>query len=616
MPDAVRQYLRLTFPAGMLLLLLAAAAVFYGADIPAAKAMFSAAIMGLAGVTVIASRRFFVPASAWAGLTLLLLFAAQHVWMGRMDTAAPEFAALASAGAVWLIARDTTIRLDAGARLWQASLAVGAVIAVWAFFDFTLGPRTAAHMRLSGGFLSPNTAATFFGIIALMGLAELIRQIRRAAGSVASVTGKAPALALASASFLIPATCLVLTASRGGIAFAALSGLALAGWQVLVATRRGHVERRSLGLGIAALAVLISISGLVWTVSGELASARFGQGVTGGARADMFAAYWEAVPLAPVSGHGLGSFPFTNDLIATSLNTASLSRSNAAHNVFLQWLLQAGWAGALVMWAVAAFLIWEVFAGLARRRRQLGYLRAVICISGFAVLHGLTDFALEIPGVMWWWAWLLGIGAGIASGGSRAGQRSAVAGAAVASRPAFGIVVLVLAGWMAWQGQMRVAANQALEMPRDAFIVVMTQDQLPPSAFMLDAYGDRAIAADIADLDFAERMSLAALEREPRLVTAWNRLVFVDLARNGRLTEAGQAALSQSFHLSPYGDRRVMRWRIQIASAAWQDLDDFNRRQVRSQLQALAVSDRGWLRTLVREASGDFREEAEAALGL
>lgn len=58
MPDAVRQYLRLTFPAGMLLLLLAAAAVFYGADIPAAKAMFSAAIMGLAGVTVIASRRF------------------------------------------------------------------------------------------------------------------------------------------------------------------------------------------------------------------------------------------------------------------------------------------------------------------------------------------------------------------------------------------------------------------------------------------------------------------------------------------------------------------------------------------------------------------------------
>lgn len=619
MPDSVRRYLRLVFPAGICLLLLAAAAVFYGADIPAAKAVFSSAVIALAGVAVAVARPFRPPAGIWPILALLLIFAVQHVVTGRMDTAAPEFAALAGAGCIWLIAYCSAGRLEGGPALWRASLLAGTLIAVWAFIDFTLDLRGLSANRLTAGFLSPNTAATFFGIISLMGLSELLTGLRRSAGSLTEMSGRAPMLAISLVCVLVPATCLMLTASRGGIAFAALGACALAGWQVVATTRHGDAGQRSAGLGLAGVLAFAIVAGLVWTVSGELAAARFGTAIADTARQDMFIAYRDAIRLAPVSGHGLGSFAFTNDLIATSANADSLSKSNAAHNVFLQWLLQAGWTGALAMWAVTVLVIWQAARGLRVRRRHRTCLRAVICISAFVILHGLTDFALEVPGVMWWWAWVLGIGAGIAGAGRGvAGRRQPVpagrTGSIPAARIAFVLVAAGLSGWAGWQGQMRVSANLATGLSPQLLAGVAQRDHLPPSAYLRDAYAARAIEADIADRAFAERATLAALEREPRLITALNRLVYLDMVSHGRLTETGQAALSRSFQLNPYGDREVIRWRLRIAASAWTGLSGFNRREVRLQLNFQAVRDRRWLLGLASDVPADFREEIEAAL--
>jgi len=139
-------------------------------------------------------------------------------------------------------------------------------------------------------------------------------------------------------------------------------------------------------------------------------------------------------------------------------------------------------------------------------------------------------------------------------------------------------------------------------------------DHLPPSAYLRDAYAARAIEADVADFEFAERASLAAIDREPRLVTAWNRLVYLDLAQNGRLTDAGQEALSRSLYLNPYSSQDIIRWRLQIAASAWSQLTDLNRREVLSQLHYQAVRDRRWLTRFAGEAPEDFRREIEAVL--
>ena len=616
MPESLSAYARLAFPAGLCLSLLAGAAVYFGADIPAAKAIFSSAVIALAALAALISHTFRPVMAVWVGLTALCAFAIFQASMGWMDTAAPEFAALAAAGCIWLIAFRSASQPDAGARLWRASLTAGVLIGIWAFADFTLGPRTGSMPRLSAGFLSANTAATFFGVIALMGLCELLGQIRRSVGSWAAFNRHVTGLALSLVAVLVPVTCLVLTASRGGILFGALSAFALPGWHVLAWTRQGGVSQRSAGLGVAGLVAVLVIAGLVWTVSGELAATRFGQSIDNNARAEMFAVYWNAVALAPLAGHGLGSFAFTNDLLTTSQTVRSLGTTNAAHNVFLQWLLQAGWTGALVMWAAVVWLISRVAQGFSVRRRQRGYLRAVICISAFVILHGLTDFALEVPGVMWWWAWVLGIGAGVAAAGRSRHAPSQTAGGAgpVFSRFAFVLAAACVAGLAGWQGQMRVEANLAHTLTPEAMHAVAQQGSLPPSAYLRDAYAARAIEPDIADLEFAGRATRAAIEREPRLVAAWNRLVWLDLAEHGQLTDAGQAALAQSFYLAPYGERNMLRWRLQIAASAWDQLTELNRRGIRLQLGAQAIRDRRWLHRFSSETSGGLRTEIETVL--
>ncbi|MGY6661064.1 MAG: O-antigen ligase family protein [Glycocaulis sp.] len=618
MPEQLSQYTRLAFPAGFCLLILGAASFYFGADIPAAKAIFSCVLILTAAVSVAFGAVYRPMPAVWGVVLLLAAFGVYHVMMGWMDTAAPEFAALAAGGAVWLMGYGSARQRDTASVLWRATLTVGTLIALWAFIDFTITPRTPSAVRLNAGFLSANTAATFFGIIALMGLAELLGQIRKGLRGGRAFAERALPLALALICVLISATCLMLTASRAGIAFAGLAAAALSGWQVLAWTRDGGVSQRSLGLGIAGFVGVFVIGGLVWTVSGEMAATRYESGLRENLRGEMFAAYWNAVALAPVTGHGLGSFVFTNDLITTSQTVRSLGSTNAAHNVFLQWLLQAGWTGALAMWAVTGLLIWQVMQGLKVRRRHRGYLRAVLCISAFVVLHGLTDFALEVPGVMWWWAWILGLGAGIAAAGRNGQKRqqdSARGGRlALASRAGF-VALALAAGLLAgWQGQMRVSANLAHQLTPQALEAIAREPGLPPSAYLIDAYAARAIEADIGDLDFAHRATLAAVEREPRLVTAWNRLVYIDMARNGRLTAAGQAALAQSFYLNLYGDREILRWRLQIAAVAWEQLDDLNRTSVRLQLGGQAVRDRRWLHRFASDAPEGVREEIEAAL--
>lgn len=624
MSDTVRLLLPLAFPAGVCLLAISAAAMFFGADIPASKAYFASVIVFIAGLGVMTARSQIPLRTAWAGFFCLAALTALTAMRGQLDTATPELAALGAAGALWLVARHGAKLERGGVMLWRASLLAGVLIALWAFVNYTLSPETLwgtekpyHRDRVTGGFLSANTAATFFGLVSLMGLAELLIQLKRA------FSRHALGLSLSLVATLLPATCLVLTASRAGIAFTGFAALMLTVWQIFAITRGDSASRRSLGLAAAGGGAFIVLAGLVWTVSGELAASRFDRVLDDTARQTLFEAYWQGVALAPVLGHGLGSFVFTNEMIATSRNADILQAQGAAHNVYLQWLLQAGWLGALAMWSVIAAMLYGVFQGLKRRRSEREYLRAVLAISVLVLLHGLTDYALEVPGFMWWWAWILGLGAGIAAGGRAARkadrQRQGRQTGRLAQMSAIGLasLMIIFSGWILWQAHMRHDANSAYRLSPEAIAGLADQDALPPSAYLQDALAVRAIETDIGDLDFAERATRAALDREPRLVSSWNRLVYIDLAQNGRLTAQGREALEQSLYLSPYGQRDMMRWRLQIAALAWSDLDEGMRRQLLSQALVLSRRRTGrvWLESFQQEAPDAMAAELQALLG-
>ena len=414
-------------PQAILLVLIATASLAFGADTPVATYLFSGLIMLLGAAVLLAGRGISVPLGAFGVVALIVAFVLIDVSRGRLMTALPDYAALAAAGAVFLIARSGAMTAKRVPVLWSLTLALMMLIALWAFIDFIIHPDTIHgrarpyHLgRLSAAFLSANTAATFFGVTLLAGTAGLLRAFGRIVSFhvVDIMEGVFRHGALSLMTVLFSGICLMLTASRAGIAFACLALILLVGWEIVAGRQREGAGRRSaLVFGLAGAVIAAMALAGVWSLSGELATERYGElTVDSDIRLTMFSAEWQAIWQAPLFGTGFGSFGAVNTAAMTPDNAHVLSGQGAAHNIVLQWLIQTGFVGTGAATAVMGAIVARIIAGLSRRRRQRTLLRAISVIALFVFLHGLVDYALEIPGFMWWFAWILGIGAGIAAG--------------------------------------------------------------------------------------------------------------------------------------------------------------------------------------------------------
>lgn len=109
----------------------------------------------------------------------------------------------------------------------------------------------------------------------------------------------------------------------------------------------------------------------------------------------------------PLLGTGLGSFM---DAFAAIREVGMVPNWNAAHNTYLELMLELGLPAALLLLAAEAWLVWRCAYGAIYRRRQW-----LVCVLGLAVslqlaLHSMIDFSAQIPAVAVCWAALLGVG--------------------------------------------------------------------------------------------------------------------------------------------------------------------------------------------------------------
>lgn len=280
-------------------------------------------------------------------------------------------------------------------------LAAGAVYALISLMAFLGGWQLGAGVRLSGGFLSANSAATVFGVLTVLGLSQLLRRIRDVAGLplVDRATRSAGALSL----FLLPLACLVLTASRMGLTATAVAIVTLCVWEIL--SPRG-VRWPALALGgVAAL-----VGGLfLFADAGQMATRLETVGAVTDPRAEIFATHWRAFLDSPLMGFGLGTFSEINNLYMSAGNFAALQPIRAAHNVYLQWLEEAGLIGAIPMFALIAVLLGVGAWRAIQVQRGGGLARGLVCASLVVLVHGFTDFALQVPSIAMMWAFILGL---------------------------------------------------------------------------------------------------------------------------------------------------------------------------------------------------------------
>lgn len=359
--------------------------------------------------------------ASWAVTAIAVLFL---IWFalggfGNWQLAQYEVQALIAGGALlgtgYVIgSRNGTMKVAWRALIW--SLALFALVSGYEY----LGPDSPTGKygeRLFAGFGSPNSAATLFAMSLLIGSASLLVRFQDPNYSKRPRGERISYLAQHEfSSFMLitlAAACLLMTMSRAGIALGLLTFIGLVGFELFRMTRRGQVQflkRRRVYfvlVGLAVIALLLAISGeinpqhaegLLHNVDGRLRT---------------YAIYWDLWMEKPWFGHGLGSFNAVNDS-ATTLQTAdALVQMGAAHNVFLQWLLQQGALGVAAMTIVMAITFYPIIAALAARSsKPRNFLRLTIALTLLVFGHGMVDYALEIPSIMWTYAFILGLAAG------------------------------------------------------------------------------------------------------------------------------------------------------------------------------------------------------------
>jgi len=595
------------------LAIIAAAAALFGADTQAAALVLSAGLCAAALIAALASNTGATPVLlGWLGLVggWLVIGVFQPGWI---SSGAHEYAALAGAAAVWMSARAGAQTTRVAELLWRATLGLGLVMGAIAFISFFTAPEQllwsqhpyGRQTRLSTPFLSPNTAATFYSVIAVMAVAEVLRALRTVkphASLIGQVEARIQASALGLITALVSLSCVFLTASRAGATVCALAIAALIIWQALSRWRSGQTT------SLASWAVPVALIGLLagaFILSGALYADRLEATVLdeNTDRAILLSAYWRAVELAPWLGHGPGGFHYVNALIADARNAPMIMNQGAAHNVLQQWLLQAGLIGTLIAALLLLTLLQRVVRGLWRRRQQTLYLKAVIIIAVLVLAHGMVDYAVEIPAFMWLFAWVLGLGAGIASGGSRPERLTGRSQMIVKIGGAFGLAIAAGLSLYAAQDRLNAQSVRSMDSERFAARISHGEDSLPSgSAWLLEAYADQVFRLDDPDAALARAALQRAILREPRHGGLWLKLAYAEYLDGPGWTGDAVSALRQSYFHLPYArvtrsERRLREenlrdWRLAFAAFDWANLPEDVRAAARREARLLLARQR------------------------
>lgn len=439
------------------------------------------------------------------------------------------------------------------ALIWYLLLALGAFASL-AIIDH-VGLR--AGRRLTATLLSPNSAASLMGVGVIFSAMFFSQALQRAGGSLRlDRLGLDASLSLGVAAVF--AVALALTASRGGI-FSTVVGLAvLLTWQVIVQGKKA----RAIAIvgGAAALLVVIGVA----MRSADLTAARL-EHLDGdvAVRKAIFDAHLTAFLSSPWFGYGLGSFPVVNQLITTTETLPVLFDVRATHNLYLQWLEEGGVVGGVFMLAWLLMAFWRVGVEGVKAGTIGALARATIAAAITVMVHGLSDFAVQVPALQA----LFAVGLGAMTGAAPPSRRPGVKTAPPWPTIAFGGVVLVASILVAVPLAASRFGGDLSAMPTASAEVLATSIEAGL------ARNDKSPAAK-ARLEGLSRRELAM---RPGSGGAWLRKAAIDFQR-GDLAAANEA-LSHSLSVAPLQTSLFVS-RTRLAYENWPSLTPEVRQQV------------------------------------
>lgn len=295
-----------------------------------------------------------------------------------------------------------------GSEALQARRAVNLILALGLAWTLAAlgGFLINGQARLSGLFVSPNTAGCLLLCLFLLALGRAARPLTQQRGRPLDKAIRAAPYAAYAA---LLALCLSLTASRSALALAVALGPLLVGARFW----RARPEKQAWIAG-AGVVGGVGLALLAFATDRTVLSRLADTSLDAADRWAIWSAYGSAFLQSPLYGFGLGSAPVLAKMSVTPDTYDALWNIRAVHNVYLQWLVEGGIIGAVLMFATLACLLAVTVKGATRGAFQS--LVPFLAVDLVFLMQGLVDYPLQIPSVAMMWALLLGLQTGIAVG--------------------------------------------------------------------------------------------------------------------------------------------------------------------------------------------------------
>lgn len=398
-----------------------------GADFSQQAALFSSIIFCVALFVGVTDQNYTIPKLYFAmmGISIAVLLSGK---LGDWNIARTELVTLWAGIALWLTGYIIGQNREAAYRTWSYLTWVGVFIGILAFIIHLMSNQNSDATvnsfqvgRLAGNFGSSNTAATLFGMFLIISLGRLTsnahRKLKNPTPKIYRLNHIIREEFISIACALLSLACLLLTESRAGIIISVTVAIIFLSTELYRYRRRKRLLRGQSGTWrsrAGVVSVLIIVAGAISLLAFVFLQERSVTLIAdSGGRLALFAEYWPKVLEKPWFGHGLGSFNRLNDTMVTADNVAMIGPLGAAHNVVLQWLLQLGVVGLALMSAVFLFILKDIFGAVfSTRLRDSSLFLAILCMTAIVVQHAMVDYALEIPAIMWTFAFILGLGGG------------------------------------------------------------------------------------------------------------------------------------------------------------------------------------------------------------
>ena len=432
--------------------------------------------------------------------------------------------------------------------------------------------------RLSGSLQSANTAGTLFAASCILALCLIFEASRHASAERSAWLAQITFPVIAT---VLLGTCLVLTISRGASAAALASCVILLIWEMFSRDWHG-IQKHNLyyGLGITAGVVV-----LAW--SGDLLLDRYADSIKDWTdqRQSIYSVHWDAFLASPWFGYGIGSFDEVNKLLQNAANFGALWTIRAAHNVYLQWLEQAGVIGTIPMFLCIGFTVARTAWGVRARRRMTTWIRGCVVVTLVFLIHGWSDFSLEVPAIALFWSLILGAGYAVSTPQAHTGQQAVVAEDGSAASPekhtgrwasacSFGLLTATICLFSWWEIVSPFGLTPRL-LPLSAVYAHQAQEILNNS----DSRG--------GDISYVKALTTRELELSPARADGWLRLAMIAVMEKQSNAKVS-ALLDKSYLVAPL-DPQIFPARTRFVLEHWDQISIGVRKETLDAVRA------GWM---------------------